>query len=377
MVVHARRALIRGAIEEHVAIELDGSRITGVRTAGAGDPPAEDGLVVPGLVNAHLHLELSGAAGRVPGGDGLFAWVDRLRGLDVEEPELAAVARRVHDAGTVLVSDVSNRGHTGPVLAEAGLAGVVQHEHLGMHGPALAERVRAVEGMDLVRHGEIVTRPSPHAVYSTPPALLAVAGRRMGGVVGSVHVSEDPDEHVFLERGEGPLAAWMTQVGIDWSWFTPPRRTPVGVLDALGLLGPELLLVHGVCFTEQDVVRVARSGAALCLCARSNRHIGGRLPEVGRLREAGIGLCLGSDSLASSPDLDVLGEVATWVRACPEVPAVDWLVAATAGGADALRWPGVGRIEVGARPGLLLLEGVDAPEALGEVPPRRWLVRRT
>lgn len=381
MVIHARRALVGDAIQDHVAIELAaGGRIAAVRPARSGDPSPEPGLVVPGLVNAHLHLELSWAAGAIPGGAGLFPWVGRLAGTAAPSNarELAqAAATHLVERGTALVSDVSNDGTTGPLLAAVGLAGIVQHEHLGMHGPSRAQRVAAARAREPRHDGEVVTRPSPHAVYSTPPELLDATAAPRGGVVGSLHVAEDRAEAEFLERGAGPLARWMDEVGIDWSWYEPPGLTPVGVLEARGWLGPDLLLVHGVHLTAADRASMAHSGSALCVCARSNLHIGGQLPDVDALREAGVPLCLGTDSLASSPDLDVLGEVACWIRERPEVPALQWLVAATAGGADALRWPGVGRIEPGSRPGLLLLEGVDHPAALRDPPPRRWLFRRT
>ena len=90
---------------------------------------------------------------------------------------------------------------------------------------------------------------------------------------------------------------------------------------------------------------------------------------------AGLKLALGTDSLASSPDLDVLGEVAELVDALPSVDPELWLRSVTSTGADVLRLSGWGRLRPGTRPGLLLLEGIGAPRDLRRAPPRHWLVR--
>ena len=140
------------------------------------------------------------------------------------------------------------------------------------------------------------------------------------------------------------------------------------------MLGPDLLCVHGVHLTEADRRALAASRAPLCVCPRSNLHIGGQLPDVPALLAAGLPLCIGTDGLGSCPDLDVLGEISVLLEAFPEVPAGVWLEMATRGGADALRHPHHGRLQLGAAPGLLLLEGVGDPGELGVVPDRRWLV---
>lgn len=377
MVVRTQRAFLGDRLVEDVVVVLDADRvIREVRPARAGDPPAIGGLLVPGLVNAHTHLELSWAHEQVPGGEGLAAWVRSLlsRAPPQQPTEHAQrAAAGLIEGGTALISDVSNRGDTAPLLAAVGLAGIVQHEHLGLSRAGLSERI--VSASAPARWvGPVAVRPSPHATYSTPGALLAAAGAPRPGVPGSVHLAEDPAEALFTLRGEGPLAQMLEALGIDWRWWEPPGCSPVALLERLGLLGPELLLVHGVCLEPADRAAIAGAGARLCLCPRSNLHIGGQLPDVPALLEAGIGLCLGTDSLASSPDLDVLAEIALLCEAFPQIPPIRWLQLATSGGADALARPGHGRIAVGATPGLLLLE-LEHPDELARVPRRRWLVR--
>lgn len=371
---HARRTLLPSGLESGVVVDTDGARIRSVRRARPGDPPAEPGLLIPGLVNAHLHLELSWAAGRVPGGEGLPAWIRDLMRIPRPPagPELAAAAGSLVASGTALVCDIAN-GDTAAILDEHGLVGIVQHEVLGFGAAQLPDRVAAVAGPDRTV-GRVVVRPSPHAIYSTPPALIRAACRP-SSVPASIHVGEDPAERSFSELGAGSFAELLDALGVDWRWWTPPGLRPVAYLDSLSVLGPGLLLVHGVDLDDDDRARIAARGSPLCLCPRSNLHIGGRLPDVPALLAAGVHPCLGTDSLGSSPDLDVLAELGVLARAFPEVPIALLLHLATTGGADALGFPELGRIAVGASPGLVLLD-TDDPRDLADGPvPRTWKVR--
>lgn len=371
-VVRAQWTLLPEGLQRDVVVELAGSRIATIRDPRPSDPPAERGLLVPGLVNAHTHLELAFAQGKVPGGDGLPAWVGRV--VQLERP-----ARPVHDAfplvgaGTAVVCDVSNGGDTALALNDAGLIGIVAHERLGFGQATLPERLRLAAVPDR-RVGRAVVRPAPHAVYSTPPELIA-ASARPSLVPSTIHLGEDPAERRFTLHGDGPFAELLDQLGVDWRWWPPPGCSPTMYLDQLGVLDHRLLLVHGVDLDDDDRALLALTHAPLCLCPRSNLQVGGRLPDVPALLSAGVRLALGTDSLASSPDYDVLAEIPPLARAFPRVPLERWLRMATSDGADALLHTEHGRIAIGTAPGLLLLQ-VDDPRALLEAaPPRSWRVR--
>ncbi len=360
MVVRAARAWLPDGPCDDVSVVLSDAGIAEVRPGAPTDGPALPGLLLPGLVNAHVHLELDRPL--VPGGRGLVEWVLALRGRGAPPGDGSGPAREARAFGTALVCDVSNGGHTAPALRAAGLAGVVQHEVLGLGRDTLPARLAVAERASRVE-GPITVRPSPHATYSTHPELIRAAARP-GGAPATIHLGEDPDERRFLERGEGSFAALLDTFGVDWRHLAPPGCGPVEWLDRLGVLGPDLLLVHGVDLDDADRARIAARGATVVLCPRSNLHVGGWLPDVPALLAAGVRIALGTDSLASVPDLDLLAEVHLLCAAFPSVPEGVFWRAATAGGADALRRPGYGRIAVGASPGLWLL-GPD-----GE---RRWL----
>lgn len=403
MIVRANRALVGKEILSDISVDLDDlGQIRAVRPARRFDPEARRGLLVPGLVNAHLHLELAALAGRVPGGDGLPKWVARLTrertesgGVDWTAAMVASAASIVA-GGTVAVCDVANGDASALILAAAGLHGVVQRELLTMDARRLSDRIEAAGEADeeiLSAGGRILVRPSPHAPYSTAPALIraAVLGREENAPVGrtwtgtdvthrrrtrppaSIHVAEDRAELQFLRDGTGPWAQLLDRMQLDWRWFEAPGTSPIAYLDALGVLGPGLILVHGVHLSPDDRNRIVRRRSPLCLCPRSNLHIGGELPDVTALVQLGAQLCLGTDSLASAPDLDVLGEVTALLMAFPALDPALALSYATAGGADALSLDHLGRIEVGKAPGLVLLEVDDVSELRQRVPRRKVL----
>jgi len=161
-----------------------------------------------------------------------------------------------------------------------------------------------------------------------------------------------------------------------------PRKTPVSYLASLGAFQTETppLLVHMV-HAGADDRRIAReAGATVVLCARSNLHIGGRLPDVDAFVTDGLPLAIGTDSLASVPDLSLWAEMATLAAHFPAVPAARWLEAATRGGASALGLRGTGTLAPGSRPGVLdvLVDDVAAPiESLvrDPTPTLRWVAQ--
>jgi aminodeoxyfutalosine deaminase len=357
-----------------------------------------EGVLLPGLVNAHCHLELSLHADAVPGGHGVYDWAMTLMrahaGQPPERVRDAAVAAAAAAAamGTAAIGDVGNSLQAVPGMVGAGLAGVMFHELLGSReaatGDALADAARewsetlALLGSDWPERVDYV--PAPHAPYSAGPELLtrifteAASLRR----ATSIHVAEDEDEIALLRDGSGRWPAMLRAMGVDPATRVP-RKSPVAYLASLGAFQrPETppLLVHMV-HADADDRRIARdAGATIVLCPRSNLHIGGRLPDVNALLADGLSIAIGTDSLASVPDLSLWAEMATLAAHFFAVPAVRWLEAATRGGALALGAPGIGVLTPGSRPGVLdvLVDDIAAPlESLvrDPTPTLRWVAR--
>jgi cytosine/adenosine deaminase-related metal-dependent hydrolase len=377
-IVAARALWTPSGLLTDATVVLHDGWIAEVRPWRAGDGDRVDGLVVPGLINAHTHTELSHLAGKVKGTTpGFVPWLDALWAVGAVAGQAgarASASASLHDHGTAYVVDVSNAGDTAADLASAHLRGVVQHERLGFDARTVPTTIASLTDEPAGAPG-VVVRAAPHALFSTAPELV-VACVRAGpkGVPSTIHVGEAEDEARFLMSGDGPHAELLDRLGREWRGWPVPGVGPIDVLSRLGVLGPDLLLVHGVLLDHRAVLSIAFADAPVCFCPRSNLHVGGRLPDVPSYLTAGVRCALGTDSLASSPDLDVLGEIPVLAAAFPDVPVSRWLAMVTHEGAAALRATGVGKVAVGARPGLLQLD-VGRVEDLGrEAPARRWIV---
>ncbi|MBX3213543.1 MAG: amidohydrolase family protein [Labilithrix sp.] len=354
-------------------------------------PERVRGVVFPGLVNAHTHVELSSMRGKVPGGHGFVPWVDRLVTTrsecspdeDAEEIERAVDALAM--SATVAVGDVTNSLAAVAALARRGIGGSVFHEVLGMDRAVvlrrvdglraeLAERVPTWPGADLAY------APAPHTLFTlhhdAARALLESAERR--GVRTSLHLAEHAAERRAVEHGEGPVPEWFaTRFKQRPEW---PKRPLFDLAAEVGALRPHVILVHLADARADELARVAAAGAPVVLCPRSNLYIEGRLPPLLAVRAAGIEPALGTDSLASNTSLDVLAEARALADRFPSVPKWELVKMATWNGARALGREDLGRLARGARPGVFCVEGAapgdPAALLLASRAPRRVLVAR-
>jgi cytosine/adenosine deaminase-related metal-dependent hydrolase len=354
------------------AVALDGNRVVAVGPrleveAAHGRGERRDAILLPALVNAHLHLELSHLKHGVAGGEGLPAWIQLLISTragartreDAPEQAMAMAAEDLATAGVAAVGDVSNTlASVGP-LARAHMAGTVFHEVFGFTparfqahaAAALAARAAAPPPPPGLRVVE-----SPHAVYSTHrEALFALL--RAGP--GSLHLAEDPAERLFVRDGTGPFGRLHAALGdADVAGLRLRGRSAVAAVAAV--LRPHHLAVHCVDLDAEDVALLAGTGATAVLCPRSNAFISRLCPPLEALLAAGVPLAVGTDSLASSPSLAPLAELAVLAAAFPAVPASRLLSLAWNGPAVAA--PHVGRLAPGRAPGVL------AAPLGGEVP---------
>ncbi len=351
------------------------------------------GVVFPGLVNAHTHIELSAYRGKVTGGRGFVDWVDRFVGLRAETPaeeEAEGIGRGVAEletACTAAVGDVTNSLGAVHPLARAGIGGCVFHEVFGVNRAQVMARVEGLRRELEERVGrwpttDLAYAPAPHTIYTTHPdavrALLESA--RSHGARTSVHLAEHPAERRAIELGDGPSVAWLlarARGGLEW-----PCIPLFEYARSLGALAPHVALVHLTDAREPELRAVAASGARVVFCPRSNLYIEGKLPPLLAARTAGIAAALGTDSLASNASLDVLAEARALADRFPAVPAAELLAMATWNGARALGRDDLGRIARGANPGIAAVEGDpgDDPSAFllrNVKAPRRWVVRRT
>jgi len=304
--------------------------------AGFSGPVDDLGPVclVPGLINAHVHLELSHLRGLAPVGQGFAAWVAWLIGQPLTALSTAILDAAVAEAaatGTGTLVDIGSRAGPAVVraLEAAGLASLVCHEYFGFRSLPAGEVPPTLEtAARAMRLGRVTA--SGHALYSTSPANLTRARQicRRRGTPYCLHLAEHQGEAELLATGGGAFAALLRRRVLPRD-FVPPGCSPVAYARDLRLLGPETLAVHAVWLTEEDRTILARTGTTVCLCPRSNRRIGVGLADAPALVAAGVPLCLGTDSLASNDDLNLWNEVRALWADHPDFPPAAVLPALT------------------------------------------------
>jgi cytosine/adenosine deaminase-related metal-dependent hydrolase len=357
-------------------LRTDRGRIIAFGHSRPGDFTADDEIdlgevaVLPGLVNAHTHLELSWMRGRIPETDDFDGWIRRIIELKNESARHGeAVAAAIDDAirearafGTVLLGDVSNTLASSGPLSAHGMAAVVFHELLGFRSEdaatlmqEAATRLQSAPVSERLRH-----TLAPHAPYSVSPALfgfIRAALQRDPFARTSVHLGESAAEIEFLKYGTGACRTGLERMGKwDASWVAP-KSGPVEYLDRMAFLDDRILVVHGVHFVAAELTRLAALGSTLVTCPRGNLRTGAGEPPIEEFFESGVRVAVGTDSLASVPDLNLFAELEEMRRLAPALPARLLIESATINGARALGFDAdFGTIDSGKRDSLIAVQ---------------------
>jgi cytosine/adenosine deaminase-related metal-dependent hydrolase len=352
-------------------------------------------VILPGLVNAHTHLELSYLQGRIARTTQFADWVRAVLSARRENPDpsdpaiVGAAARAIddaHAAGTALVGEVTNTLLTVPLLRERGMPAQVFYELTGFTEPAPEARVAEARArVNAAAGGDVRISVAPHAPYSVSAALFRAIRLDLDAhpdAVASVHLGEPPDEIELLRHGTGPMRDVLEELGRWPAGWRPPGVGPVEYLGVLSVLDSRLLAVHGVQFDRDDLARLRARRVPLVACPRSNRHVGVGLPPLQAFYDMKLDVAIGTDSLASAPDLNLFAELREARGIAPRVSARQLLASATLVGARVLGFgKELGSIEPGKRAALLAVRipnpTADVEEYLvsGRVSPSdlRWL----
>jgi aminodeoxyfutalosine deaminase len=317
--------------------------IVGVEPRGARTPDEHLGNValVPGFVNAHTHLDLSGARGLIPPTDP-HHFTDWLRGViafrRARTPEQTQTDIRTGLAeclkfGTTLLGDIAAEGASWNALASAEVRSVVFHEVIGLT-PAGVERWKGAVAWARDRNRQFTQAGfSPHAPYSVNAAVLMKSVECARAV--AVHLAESPAEVELLSARRGPFVEFLQQLGI---WETAVLAESLAwVVRYTGHAGTPrpVLLVHANYLPADAPLRAHQS---VVYCPRTHAAFGHAPHPFRAFLARGVRVCLGTDGLASNPDLDILAE-ARFVRdRYPDFPGSALLRMITLSGAEALGW---------------------------------------
>jgi cytosine/adenosine deaminase-related metal-dependent hydrolase len=323
----------------------------------------ENAIIMPGLINVHTHLELPPLLDVVRARafpDWVLNLIQVKRELDVKGYTVATKqnVRSLIRSGTTTVGEISTHGVSPGVLKQSGLRATVYQEIISMnpssplsHLPSLVSR----PSTSLIRIG--LSPHAPHTVSET--ALLEIKELALRKHLRlCMHVAESKDEIRLLQRKKSRLEKLYSAVGWDTAW-SPSADSPFEYLHMLGLLNDDLLAVHAVQANDKDISLIKKSRVSIAHCPRSNRETRvGKMP-LKKFLDARVVVGLGTDSLASSPSLNLWDEMrsAYRIHRSDGVTVRDIFTLATAGGAKALGMSNaIGSIEPGKRADIIAVQ---------------------
>ena len=363
--------LVNGFVE----VEEDGTVVrTGVCEDPAKEPVFLDGALVPGFVNAHCHVELSYMKGLFRKGTGMAGFIDQInelrdtKSLEQKVSDLTQAMDSLWEQGVVAMADISNCDDSFAVKARHPMYTRTFLEVFGTEPEDCGAVMEGVRKLKAVADGfGIDAAPTPHACYTMSPELVtAVSAEGLKSGFLSFHSEETEEEEEMLKYGSGKM--WENRVKAGMS--IPPvtgKSSLLYFIDRLlqGHPAPfdeHILLVHECCMDQEgiDAVKAVMNHPFVAVCPLSNLFIHNALPPIDLMRRNGLKVCVGTDSLSSNDDLRIVDELFCLQRNFPEVPLGELFTWASRNGAEFLSKPEFGTLEAGKKPGLVLVDHLDA-----------------
>jgi cytosine/adenosine deaminase-related metal-dependent hydrolase len=326
-----------------------------------------NGIIIPGFVNCHCHLELSHMKSTIEEGSGLGGFIIKVRNTRENNHENILKSAFIADSdmykdGVNLCADICNTPISFEIMGKSRIKYLNLLEVFGIDPDKAEKRMNELIKLAATASGMGLNYSLvPHSAYSTSLSLLKLLmAKSKDNKVTSIHFMETPGEKVFLEDHSGPLMTSYKE-----SDLLPQRLETVTnhadlVLNQITGSG-NLILVHNT-FADRSTIRMMmkRRNIFWCLCPNSNIYIENQIPPLDILIEEGCDISIGTDSLASNKKLSILDELKTLQFNFPGISIEDLVKWATINGAKALgEEANFGKIETGKKPGLLLLQNID------------------
>lgn len=359
----------------HVLITDEKGKIEDIvkpEDAGLGIEQLE-GVLSPGFVNCHCHLELSHMKGLIPEETGLVDFVfkvvtERHQSDEAIAEAIANAEKEMIANGIVAVGDICNNTST---LARKKEQNIAYYNFIETSGwmPAVAE-TRFEKSLSFYNSFLSIQTPgtklqtsiSPHAPYSVSENLWQLMMPYFENKTITIHNQETSFEDDLFEKGEGDFTRMYGLMNMDTSFFTPAGKSSLQSYFSKLRSAKQALLVHNTFTKEEDILYAHRQSSNVnwCICANANLFIEKAVPPVNLFRKKGCSIVIGTDSLASNWSLSVLDELKTITKHFPEISLAEKLQWATSNGARALQLSdSFGDLEKGKTPGLVLLEGLE------------------
>jgi cytosine/adenosine deaminase-related metal-dependent hydrolase len=351
----------------------EGEIIDLVPAAEAGEGvTAFSGILSPGFVNCHCHLELSHMKGIIPEKTGMVDFLVRViqqRGFDgaIIQKAIEEAENSMLQNGIVAVGDICNTPNTADQKKKGRLLYHNFIETMGFIEQTAAQRFEASRAVyeqfaRLYRNPTESNSIVPHAPYSVSPALFQLITHFPGNHLLAIHSQESEAEREFIEKGTGDFHRLYQALNIDISFYKPRSTGSLPAYLSHFLPNQSLILVHNTNTNKEDLEFIANcqlpiANLFFCLCPNANDYIGNPLPNIDLLREYKATIVIGTDSLASNHQLSVLAELQTIHQHYPHLEKSELLQWATLNGAKALELDDViGSFDAGKKPGVLVID---------------------
>ena len=332
-----------------------------------------EGILSPGFVNAHCHLELSHMKGMIPAHTGLQEFVKQIVALRQVEPELIQEAIVAAEAemmanGIVAMGDISNTLDTLSQKAKHNLAYYSFVELYDLDPTLAADKI--IVGLEIQKQfQENCVRASivPHAPYSVTNDLWLLLSAHFGIHTISMHNQETPDENDFFKTKTGSFLGMYERTKVNLDFFEATGLSSMQSILPIFKKAHHGILVHNSFTSAEDIqaVHAAMTNAFWCLCPNANQYIEKTMPPIELLRSEKANIVIGTDSYASNWSLSVLDELKIIQQHHPQIPLDEMLGWATINGARALQMEKhLGSFEQGKKPGVVLIKGIDALNSL-------------
>lgn len=341
--------------------------IVGLEDAG-DDIQSFEGVLSPGFINAHCHLELSHMKGMIPTETGLGEFVKQIVGLrkvpeaQIQEAIVNAEAEMIAN-GIVAVGDISNTTDT---LAQKEKNNLAYYNFVEIYDldPALAPD-KMIAGLAVQKQftdSGLTASLIPHAPYSVTFALWKLLAKHFGTHTITMHNQETPAENEFFETKTGSFLSMYERTKISLDFFHATGLSSLQSVLPFFKNASTSILVHNSFTTAADINAIDKEmpNTFWCLCPNANQYIEKTMPPIELLQKHNAKIIVGTDSLASNWSLNILDELKTIQKYNPSIPLAEMLTWATLNGALALQMDKrLGSFETGKKPGVVLIEGVN------------------
>lgn len=355
--------------------------IVGIEDAG-DNIQSFDGILTPGFINAHCHLELSHMKGMIPAHTGLQEFVKKIVSLRKVEPD--AIQEAIVNAenemmanGIIAIGDISNTLDTLAQKAKHNLAYYTFVELYDLDPTRAGDKLNAgIEIQKTFEQNCVRASLVPHAPYSVSNDLWKLLSTHFGAHTISMHNQETPDENDFFRTKTGSFLGMYERTKVSLDFFEPTGLSSLQSVLPIFKNANTSILVHNSFTNANDIASVKKQmpNTFWCLCPNANQYIEQTMPPIELLRTGAANIIVGTDSYASNWSLNILDELKTIQQHHPQIPLEEMLGWATINGARALQMEKhLGSFETGKKPGIVLIENIFGAQNLNAASSKRIL----